>query len=538
MNLPVRYGTSSGNTGTGCRDGGGLVILRIDHVGIVVSNIDQASSTFAAILGRESTRSELVGSQGVRVAFAPDLWEPVSGPVHEIGSLIGAPPEATDIHRAGARLEFIEAVDETSAVARFRERRGEGLHHVCFETDDISGELDRLRPDFDLIDAVPRRGHGGLVAFLHPKRAHGVLVELLQRDPLTPGLIARPDILGVPASSVGDEVHPLPERMRSTVNMIDDASVKLLNLARAGDRRALARVLTIVETGNPSAGTLVHHARQALLVTGLSANHTQVVGITGAPGAGKSTLVGALARSIRRAKPDHRVAVLAIDPSNPFTRGALLGDRIRMPEVSGDGGIFVRSVAGRGSGDGLSRSTSEMLAVLEYVGFDTVLLETVGAGQDELAVGALADMVVVVYAPGLGDGIQALKAGLIDLAQIVVVNKADLDGAGALASQLAFGRSEAVKIVETIATTGSGIDQLREAIEDCAGGSRPGPESRHRLLTNAIVHAVVDQFRASLADAIDGNPLWAEMSGQVERREQSVDDAARRFLRTVLRPEV
>ena len=109
----------------------------------------------------------------------------------------------------------------------------------------------------------------------------------------------------------------------------------------------------------------------------------------------------------------HRIAVLAIDPSNPFTRGALLGDRIRMPEASGDDGIFIRSVAGRGSGDGLSRSAGEMLAVLQYVGFGTVLLETVGAGQDELAVGALADIVIVVFAPGLGYGIQALKAGLL-----------------------------------------------------------------------------------------------------------------------------
>ncbi len=514
------------------------MILGIDHLGVIVSNIDQARSTFAAILGRESSLSELVGSHGVMVAFAPETWEMVLAPVREIGSLIGVPPAAIHIHRVGTRLEFLEPVDHTSAVARFRERRGEGLHHVCFETDDISGELDRLRPDFDIIDAVPRRGHGGLVAFLHPKRAHGVLVELLQRDPLTPGSDAHPDNLGVPVSGVGYRGHPMPEGPRSTVHTVDDGSLKLLDIARAGDRRALARVLTIVETGNPSAGTLVHHARQALLGTGPSGKRTRVVGITGAPGAGKSTLVGALARSIRRANPDHRVAVLAIDPSNPFTRGALLGDRIRMPEVSGDGGIFVRSVAGRGSGDGLSRSTSEMLTILEYAGFDTVLLETVGAGQDELAIGALADIVVVVYSPGLGDGIQALKAGLVDLAQIVVVNKADMDGAGALASQLAFGRSEAVKIIETIATTGSGIDQLQEAIEECAGGSRPGPDGRHRLLTNVIVQAVVDQFRASLAVAIDGNPLWAEMSGQVERRERSVDDAARRILRDVLKPEV
>ena len=537
MNSLVHCGTSLGNTWTGSHDGGGTVILGIDHVGVVVSNLEEARSTFAAILGRESTVSELVGSHGVRVAFAPDSWGVVSAPVSEIGNLIGVPPEAVDIHRAGARLEFLEPVDETSAVARFRERRGEGIHHVCFVTDDISGELDRLKPDFHLIDAVPRRGHGGLVAFLHPKRTHGVLVELLQRDPVNPEPFGHTGNPSEAASGVADAVQREPEGRGATVQSVDDASVKLLDLARAGDRRALARVLTIVETGNPSAVTIVHHARRSFLGTGFIEKRTRVIGITGGPGAGKSTLVGALARSIRRANPDHRVAVLAIDPSNPFTRGALLGDRIRMPEVSGDDGIFVRSVAGRGSGNGLSRSTSEMLAILEYVGFDTVLLETVGAGQDELAVGALADTVVVVFAPGLGDGIQALKAGLVDLAQIVVVNKADLDGAGALASQLAFGRSDAVTIVETTATTGSGIDQLREAIAHSSSAARPRPDSRHRLVTSAIAQAAVDQFRASIVVAIDANPMWAEMIAQVERREQSVDEAARRFLSGVLKPE-
>ena len=424
------------------------MILGIDHVGVVVSNLGKARSRFAAILGRESGPSELVESHGVHVAFAPHGWQVASAAALEIGSLIGAPQVGADVLSDGTRLEFLEPVDEASAVGRFMARRGEGLHHVCFVTDDIGAEL-----------------------------------------------------------------------------------------ARAGDRRAWARVLTSVETGSPSGGTLVHNARQALLGTGIVAKRTRVIGITGAPGAGKSTLVGALARSMRRADPDHRIAVLAIDPSNPFTRGALLGDRIRMPEASGDDGIFIRSVAGRGSGDGLSRSAGEMLAVLQYVGFDTVLLETVGAGQDELAVGALAwALRRALEAPS--DGIQALKAGLLDLAQIVVVNKADLDGAAGLASQLAFGRNDSVTIVATNSTTGSGIDELREAIAQCANATGPVQSSRHQLVTSSIVQLAVDQFRASLLGAIDGNPLWADTIGQVERREMSVDEAARRFLAGVLKAEI
>lgn len=514
------------------------MILGIDHVGVVVSNLGKARSRFAAIFGRESGPSELVESHGVHVAFAPHGWQVASAAALEIGSLIGAPQVGADVLSDGTRLEFLEPVDEASAVGRFMARRGEGLHHVCFVTDDIGAELERLRPDFDLIDDVPRRGHGGLVAFLHPKQNHGVLVELLQRDPATPRTFSHTADPSEPVSAVADTGPQEAAGRVATAEPVDDKSVTLLELARAGDRRALARVLTIVETGSPSGGTLVHNARQALLGTGIVAKRTRVIGITGAPGAGKSTLVGALARSMRRADPDHRIAVLAIDPSNPFTRGALLGDRIRMPEASGDDGIFIRSVAGRGSGDGLSRSAGEMLAVLQYVGFDTVLLETVGAGQDELAVGALADIVIVVFAPGLGDGIQALKAGLLDLAQIVVVNKADLDGAAGLASQLAFGRNDSVTIVATNSTTGSGIDELREAIAQCANATGPVQSSRHQLVTSSIVQLAVDQFRASLLGAIDGNPLWADTIGQVERREMSVDEAARRFLAGVLKAEI
>lgn len=548
-----------GNTGTGCRDGVSTVILGIDHVGVAVSTLDKVRATFATILGREPGPCELVGSHGVRVAFAPDGWQTadqerqaVLAAAREVGSLVGDPRGGSEAHSGGTRLEFIEPVDATSAVARFLERRGEGLHHVCFLTDDIGAELERLRPDFDLIDDVPRRGHGGLVAFLHPKRTHGVLVELLQRDPATPTALRHTASASEQVAAVEDPIAtPLPliatrvavhhdaEGRDPAVEPTDDKLVTMLDLARAGDRRALARVLTVVEAGGPLSGLLVHHARQTLPGTGIVAKRTRVVGITGAPGAGKSTLVGALARSMRRADPDHRIAVLAIDPSNPFTRGALLGDRIRMPEASGDDGIFIRSVAGRGSGNGLSRSAADMLEILQCVGFDTVLLETVGAGQDELAVGALADTVVVVFAPGLGDGIQALKAGLLDLAQIVVVNKSDLDGAAALVSQLAFGRNDAVTIVATTSTTGTGIDELREAIAHCATATGPVTSSRrHQLVTSSVLQSAVDQLRESLLVAIYGNPWWAEMIGQVGRRELTADEAARRLLNGVMKAEI
>lgn len=212
-------------------------------------------------------------------------------------------------------------------------------------------------------------------------------------------------------------------------------SPDLVEAARSGSRRALARLLTAVESRSPA-------AEAALRELYPQAGAAHVVGITGPPGGGKSTLVAAL---VRVARSDGRaVAVLAIDPSSPITGGAILGDRIRMQEHAGDTDVFIRSMASRGHLGGLAGTTAEAAAVLDACGFGLVLIETVGTGQSEVEVASLADTTVVVQAPEMGDEIQAIKAGLLEVADIVVVNKADRPGAertaAELRSMLALGR--------------------------------------------------------------------------------------------------
>jgi LAO/AO transport system kinase len=202
---------------------------------------------------------------------------------------------------------------------------------------------------------------------------------------------------------------------------------RLAEEARAGSRRALARLLTAVESRRPA-------AEEALRTLYPLAGGAHVVGVTGPPGGGKSTLVSAL---LAVARGDGRpVAVLAIDPSSPVTGGAILGDRIRMQQYAGDRDVFIRSMASRGHIGGLAGATSESAAVLDACGFGLVFIETVGTGQSEVEVASIADTTVVVQAPEMGDEIQALKAGLLEVADLVIVNKADRPGAGRAAAQL------------------------------------------------------------------------------------------------------
>ena len=238
----------------------------------------------------------------------------------------------------------------------------------------------------------------------------------------------------------------------------------------AGERLALARLLTQVEndtaTGRTALERLFPHTGKAHLV-----------GITGAPGTGKSSLANQIARELRRLTdrhPPRKVAVLAIDPSSPFTGGALLGDRLRMKDVSGDAGVFIRSTASRGAVGGLARTTAAMASVLDAAGFDTVLIETVGAGQSEVEIVRLAHTVLVVDAPGLGDDIQAIKAGILEIADILVVNKADLPGVehtlramnGMLDLAYPEGSSDRRRppLLRATATTGEGIAEVVQAI--------------------------------------------------------------------------
>src|SRR5438105_2768317 len=195
----------------------------------------------------------------------------------------------------------------------------------------------------------------------------------------------------------------------------------------AGNRRALARGITIAETG----GAL---ARELLSAIYPSTGRAHIVGVTGAPGAGKSTLVNALALHWRRA--GQTVGIIAVDPTSPFSGGAILGDRIRMQPLGGDPGIFIRSMANRGRLGGIARATGDAIDLLDAAGFDIVIVETVGAGQGEVEIASAAHTTVVIEAPGMGDDVQAIKAGILEIADIFVVNKADREGADATIRQL------------------------------------------------------------------------------------------------------
>jgi LAO/AO transport system kinase len=251
---------------------------------------------------------------------------------------------------------------------------------------------------------------------------------------------------------------------------------ELADAAVAGDRRALARLLTAVENRTPVAEA----AMRRLYPT---AGRAHLVGITGPPGSGKSTLVSALIAEVRAA--GRSVAVVAVDPSSPITGGALLGDRVRMQSYASDDGVFIRSMASRGHAGGLASTSTAAAAVLDAAGFDLILLETVGTGQSEVEVAAAADTTVVLEAPEMGDEVQAIKAGLLEVADLVVVNKGDKPGAQRTAAQLR---------AMLVASAGRDTDP-----------SRPRPKRPEVLITTAATGAGVPELLA----ALDRNRLAA-----------------------------
>jgi LAO/AO transport system kinase len=240
---------------------------------------------------------------------------------------------------------------------------------------------------------------------------------------------------------------------------------ELVDQARAGQARAVARLISLVEDDSPALRSV---AAELSPLTG----RARVLGLTGPPGVGKSTSTSMLVSAFRAR--DLRVGVLAIDPSSPFSGGALLGDRIRMHSHTVDSGVFIRSMATRGALGGLSVATPQAVRVLDAAGFDVVLVETVGVGQSEVDVVALADTTVVLLAPGMGDGIQAAKAGILEVADVFVVNKADRDGADQTIRDLrhamslgrrSLGPSWRQPIVRTVASAGEGIEDLMSALD-------------------------------------------------------------------------
>ena len=256
----------------------------------------------------------------------------------------------------------------------------------------------------------------------------------------------------------------------------------------SGEGRSVARAISLVESGAPAADAMLRTLRP-------HTGRAHVIGVTGAPGTGKSTLIASLAHVYRRR--GLRVGIIGVDPSSPYSGGALLGDRIRMRALVGDPGVYIRSMATRGAAGGLARATADAAAVLDAAGYAIVLVETVGAGQDEVAIAAIAQTTVLVEAPGLGDEIQAIKAGLIEVADVLVVNKADREGVDhtvrALQMAIALGhRAWTPPLCKTVALDGSGVEDVVAAID----------AHRQAVQANPDVDRVRDRARGRLEEQI------------------------------------
>lgn len=295
----------------------------------------------------------------------------------------------------------------------------------------------------------------------------------------------------------------------------------------AGETIALAKSITAVENSTDQAAALLAGIQPHL-------GRALVVGITGPPGAGKSTLVNAMVAEWRRRQ--RSVGVVAVDPSSPLTGGAILGDRIRMSEHTRDPGVFVRSLAARGQLGGLSPTAARIIDVMDAAGRDVVVVETVGAGQSEVEIAEVADVRVVVCAPGLGDDVQAIKAGILEIADILVVNKADLPLAERTVSQLKGMLSlraaaleplaAQVPVLPITATSGRGVGALVDAVEERAGVALRGDERAararqrvRRLLADAAARHVRRLIREAGGDSVDG------LCDRVQRGELSIDAA-------------
>jgi LAO/AO transport system kinase len=282
----------------------------------------------------------------------------------------------------------------------------------------------------------------------------------------------------------------------------------LVESARAGSPRAVARLISLVEDGHPA-------LREVMAALAPHSGNAHIIGITGSPGVGKSTSTNALVGAFR--KQGKRIGILAVDPSSPFSGGALLGDRVRMQDHALDPDVYIRSMASRGHLGGLSWTTPQALRVLDAAGCEVILVETVGVGQSEVEIAGLADTTIVLLAPGMGDGIQAAKAGILEIGDVFVVNKADRDGADAtvrdIRHMISLGdRTEPglwrPPVIKTVAQQGQGIDEVVEAIEKHTSWMEESGTLRGRRIRRAgdeIESIALQALRAKMGDLRHGN---------------------------------
>ena len=293
---------------------------------------------------------------------------------------------------------------------------------------------------------------------------------------------------------------------------------RLLN----GDRRALARMVTLIESNAPQAHGYLAQLHRA-------AGHAHIIGVTGSPGAGKSTLVTNMVRELRRR--ERKVGVVAVDPTSPFTGGAILGDRIRMMELSGDPNVFIRSMASRGSLGGLAASTRDVVRAMDAAGYDPILIETVGTGQAEVEVMRTAQTVLVVVAPGMGDDIQAIKAGILEIADIFVISKADKPGSDQTAAELSMmltldsNRRKAawrIPIIKTSSFKSQGIEELVDAMQqhqDYLKESGVIVQRAQRQVRSELHALILQTVMRSLKEHVSEDE-WNALIDDVARRER------------------